>query len=192
MYRDEQNMIFCENCGAPIPAGNAFCEECGTFVEYQDLQDHSGGSRKLVVALVAVVMVVAGCMSGLMLHKADAETADHQDKASSEQQYVSAEDQAADEDQALEVGADDPKAEAAYQKGQSMDYNGQPMNCNGQQIPIHLGKQAEQIHPGKAHLCVKQTRCRSKLDKGTIQKLTDFLRSASFHGCAYFQCKPSC
>lgn len=140
MYTAEMNVTYCDHCGAPVPAGSAFCEECGAFIEYPDMQASSGSGRKLMIALIAVCMVAAGCLSGLVFQNADAETADHKEKAKTEQACVNEETADSEDADRMGLEAADPKAEAAYAGAQNPAYDGQKMPA-GQSQTMPAAKQ---------------------------------------------------
>lgn len=101
--------MFCRNCGAYIPEGNAFCEECGEPVRGK--APARSGRKKAIIAIVAALVVCIGGITGMLIRGSDA---DYTQKLTTARQYVDEQKLDQAETAYLELIDMEPKKEAAY------------------------------------------------------------------------------
>ena len=110
--------MFCRNCGAQIPEGNAFCENCGTPVQRQVLPLEENppdpGKKKKRLILIAVIAVLAVCAGAVTALLANGHSPEYEDKLDTARQYVA--DERYDDAEAAytDAIAIEPAEEAAY------------------------------------------------------------------------------
>lgn len=101
--------MFCRNCGAYIPEGNAFCEACGEPVRGK--APARSGRKKAIIAIVAALVVCIGGITGMLIRGSDA---DYTQKLTTARQYVDEQKLDQAETAYLELIDMEPKKEAAY------------------------------------------------------------------------------
>ncbi|MBQ9060316.1 MAG: hypothetical protein IJ128_04150 [Firmicutes bacterium] len=129
--------MYCRNCGAFIPEGNAFCEQCGTPVPkrtpayenrtpdyenrgpdfapetpaFENPPAASNKRRVAIIAIIAAATVCVGCICGVLLW---GDGPSYTKKLETARQYVEEENYDQAEDAYLDLIADQPKKEKAY------------------------------------------------------------------------------
>ena len=123
--------MYCRNCGAFIPEGHAFCEQCGTPVPkrrpassdqppvfnnqppvFNNQPPAPSGKRKVaIIAIIAAITVCIGCICGVLLW---GDGPSYTKKLETARQYVDDENYDKAEETYLELIADQPKKEKAY------------------------------------------------------------------------------
>lgn len=99
---------FCSSCGARIPEGSAFCEECGKPVgenrrrtaghaermpaQYAPREARGGNRKYILIAVAALFIAAAGCIGGFTFFQTQAAERDYNAQMEEAQLYVDADD----------------------------------------------------------------------------------------------------
>ena len=159
---------YCEYCGAVIPEGSFFCESCGAPVPEPEpepvMQGNNGFHRGPLIAVAAVMVVLAGCLSGFIFSQPQTLEASHTDKYQADHRYVD-ENVASDEDSSLDLVTKQPKEEKLYaaQEPKHIDRNPKPMVSKRQGTDMKDPVKPEQKDGSK-------TGMKKTADQGTEKK----------------------
>ena len=94
--------MYCRKCGMELDEGARFCENCGTPVAHEELDNRpigkpSGGpaksmdpktKRNIIIATIIALIVIGGGVAALVASLADGYSAECKDKLETAQQYV--------------------------------------------------------------------------------------------------------
>ena len=116
--------MYCRHCGAFIPEGCSFCEQCGTPVPkikpaYEEdppapARPPEPGGKKRRTVLIAVIAAVIVCAGGICGALISGISPGYSKKLETARTYVEEENYDQAEEAYLELIADTPKKEAAY------------------------------------------------------------------------------
>lgn len=79
--------MYCKKCGANIPKGNNFCEQCGAPITSNKIKGNKL-SNKAIIAIVAAIVVLFGGIGAVTATVTSHKNADYNDKVATAQQYL--------------------------------------------------------------------------------------------------------